>query len=144
MKYRQPALAAVDEASVERLRAALEADQRVVFAYLFGSHATGSAGPRSDVDVGVYVSSMDPDPLLDLIGTVTSALHRDDVDVVLLNSAPLTLAFEVLKGRLLFSKSEDARVAAEAAIMSRYHDRAYYMRRHLREFAEALRERGFA
>ena len=38
-----------------RLTEALGAEADVVFAYLFGSQATGKAGPRSDIDVAVYL-----------------------------------------------------------------------------------------
>jgi len=134
----------MDPSSEERLAKALQRYDGVVFAYLFGSQATGGAGPRSDVDLAVHVEGPSEDAELDLHGIAASALHRDDVDVLVLNRAPLTLQFEALKGRLLFSLDEGARVEIEARIMSTYHDRLPYLRRHLALFAEDVRERGFA
>lgn len=136
----------LNETAVGRLTEALTADERVIFAYLFGSYATGEAiGSRSDVDVGVYVTEpADFDTRLRFIGIATTALKRDDVDLLLVNTAPLTLAFEILKGRLLVCKDEGERVEAEAMIMSRYHDRVYHMRRHLDLAMKRIRERGFS
>lgn len=134
----------VDARVEERLKAALAADERITFAYLFGSQATGATHARSDVDVAAWFREPVPvDADTELNGLVTGAVKHDRVDAVVLNRAPLTLAFEALKGRVLLSRDEGIRVEATAAIMSRYHDRIYYIRRHLDEFAERVKERGF-
>jgi predicted nucleotidyltransferase len=63
--------------------------QPVVFAYLFGSHATGGAPPRSDVDIAVYVEdSGPPDSYFDLRLRLPSAFSSagiGEVNVVVLN-----------------------------------------------------------
>lgn len=131
-----------------RLKDALEARDDIFFAYLFGSQASGRTHPRSDVDVAVWLREpYDREsfrPLLGVIGALTSALHRDDIDVVILNEAGLRVAFQALHGQLLFSRDEDVRIRAEAAIMSRYHDRLPYIRRHLDHEARMMVERGFS
>lgn len=133
----------VDETLVGSLRAALEREPDVVFGYLFGSHANGTATALSDVDVAVYLRPGSP---VDARGVmVRLPIPRDThVDVVILNTAPLTLAYETLKGRLLLSRDEDARVDFETSLTHRYLDRAYYMRRHLEAFAERMLERGYS
>lgn len=127
---------------------ALNARDDVLFAYLFGSQAKGRAHPRSDVDVAVWLREpydrASFAPVLALIGATSDALHRDDIDVVILNEAPLRLAFEILGGKLLFSRDEDTRIRTEAAIMSRYHDRLPYYKRHLDHEARMMSERGFS
>lgn len=132
----------------ERLRAALSARDDIVFAYLFGSQASGRTHPRSDVDVAVWLREpYDKEtfaPLVGVIGALTSALHRDDIDVVILNEAGLRVAFNALHGTLLLSRDEDQRIRAEAAIMSRYHDRLPYIRRHLDHEARMMAEHGFS
>lgn len=40
----------------ENLKQALASEEAVVFAYLFGSHATGEVTPLSDVDIAIYPS----------------------------------------------------------------------------------------
>lgn len=130
------------------LAAALAKRDDVVFAYLFGSRARGETHARADVDVAVWLREpydrASFDQTLDVLGTATGALGRDDVDLVVLNEAPLELAFEILKGKLLLSKDDDARIVAEARIMSRYHDRLYYLRRSLAAAQARIRERGFS
>lgn len=131
-----------------RLASALDARSDVLVAYLFGSHGRGAAHERSDVDVAVWLrepydrSSFGP--LVDLNGVVTTALKRDDVDVVILNEAPLRLAFDAIHGRILVDKDEESRVVREAAIKSRYHDRAPYHSRHIAHEGRQLAERGFS
>lgn len=126
-----------------QVRRALEARDDVVFAYLFGSRARGVDHPRADVDVAVHLRGPRADwPQLDLTNLLATALRREDVDVVVLNDAPAALAFDALKGTLLFSRDEGERIEAEARIMSRYHDRLPYLKRSLAAAMERIRERG--
>lgn len=85
--------------------------QPVVFAYLFGSQATGRARHDSDVDVAVYLDeSVPPDRHLDLSIGLAGALQRtsglgpiEALDV--LNEAPLRLRGRVPReGRPIFSR----------------------------------------
>lgn len=39
---------------LERLRALLQEDDNVLFAFLFGSHAEGTARKESDLDIAVF------------------------------------------------------------------------------------------
>lgn len=73
----------------------------VEFAYLFGSAAEGRLTPRSDVDVAIFVSERaDPEAVrLDVARAVARHLGTDAVDVVLLNSAPISLTGRVLTSR---------------------------------------------
>jgi predicted nucleotidyltransferase len=73
----------------------------VVFAYLFGSAGTGRLRPLSDVDVAVYLED-GTDPLegaLAAQGAVTTHLGTDEVDLVVLNSAPAALLGRLLRTR---------------------------------------------
>jgi predicted nucleotidyltransferase len=65
-------------------------------AYLFGSHARGTAKEDSDIDVGLVGPAADLNTIrLDLLADLVSeALDR--VDLVLLDEADLTLRFEAL------------------------------------------------
>lgn len=138
----------MDADARSRLADALTRDPRVVFAYLFGSQATGGAGSRSDVDVAVWLSGHVRDrafdATLELMEVVGDSTGTDAVDVVVLNTASLSLAAEILKGQLLCSKDEDVRIDAEASIMSRYHDRLPRLRRHLDAAGARLAERGWS
>lgn len=77
--------------------------------YLFGSHAEGTSGPLSDIDLGIVFA--DPNisrgntlsiysQLYDLFSNNT---HSENLDIVLLERASLELRFDVVRyGKLLF------------------------------------------
>ncbi len=107
----------------ERLRrAAAEAfdDTPVVFAYVFGSVAEGRSRPNSDLDIAVYLAPpFDPDRTLDhtldLGGRFATASGIGDVDLLILNAAPLRLQGRVLRQRIvIYSRDEPARVRYES------------------------------
>ncbi len=100
----------------------------VLLAYLYGSYARGTAGPLSDVDVAVLLEGA-PDARerfqarLDVTGAGMEILERDDVDVAVLNEAPLALAFRVIyDGVLLHARSRAARRDYVARITIEYLD----------------------
>jgi hypothetical protein len=76
----------------------------VVSAYLFGSHAEGRAHRESDVDVAVLLdwaaypgSSERFDARVRLTSEVIGALHRNQVDLVVLNDVPPELGRKVVQ-----------------------------------------------
>ncbi|WP_337288948.1 nucleotidyltransferase domain-containing protein [Candidatus Methylomirabilis sp.] len=73
----------------------------VMFAYLFGGAATSRLRPLSDVDVAVYLDdSVDPiEGRLKAVGVVTTHLGTDEVDLVVLNTAPTVLTGRILQTR---------------------------------------------
>lgn len=79
----------------------LERDKNVVFAYLFGGLAKGRVMPLSDVDVAVYLNSMEnlPQYKLELFDMLTDALGTSEVDLVVLNKAAISLVGRILAGR---------------------------------------------
>jgi len=108
---------------IGRLRAAAAevfAEEGVQFAYLFGSHARGQAGPTSDVDVAVHFSP-DIAPLeylersLRLAGRLAYVSGLGPINgLVVLNEAPLRLTGRVLRDRVvLHGQHEPARVEFE-------------------------------
>lgn len=89
-----------------RLRALLRTEPNVSFAALFGSHATGTAGPGSDVDLVVVLRDGDIARLADLSGRLSRALDRDVQTVRLSDarSAPGLLADVLSQGRVLVDR----------------------------------------
>jgi len=89
------------ESRLQTLGRTLEACPAVVFAYLFGSAATGSLRPLSDVDVAVYVDeSADPaEARLQILRLLAGHLGTDEADLVILNTAPTALAGRILGTR---------------------------------------------
>jgi hypothetical protein len=93
---------------LERLASLLQQDQRVVFAYLFGGLASGIQKPLSDVDIAVMLDSsvVDTELKLDLIGLLTDTLGTDEVDLVILNRAPISLVGRILKQKKLLADNQ--------------------------------------
>lgn len=109
----------------ERLRRLLAGEPGVLVAYLYGSHARGRAGPLSDVDVAVLLDGDTEDRGLELASAVAKAVAPARADVVVLNDAPLPLAYRVLRdGTLLVSRNDRARVEHWVHTVDRYLDMA--------------------
>lgn len=104
------------------LAARLGSEPDVIVAYLFGSRARGTARPTSDIDVAVLLNA-DADThwrRLEL-----GARLGDTVDLVVLNDAPVALAYRVLRdGILLVSNDERARIRHWTRTVDRYLDTA--------------------
>lgn len=115
----------------ERLRQALEAREDVLVAYLFGSAARGKAGPLSDVDVAVLLAE-DGDRFarfLEVVGEVARVVGPERADVVLLNEAPVALAYRVLRdGRVLLCRDDGARIEHWVRTVVRYLDMEPFFR----------------
>ena len=102
--------------------------------YLFGSQVTGNTGPASDYDFGVLLDSMAAWPQM-------QALDTGRIDLVLLNRAPIELAFAVIaQGELLFERDVATRVEYEARIMSLYGDYLPILREQRRDI---LKDKGY-
>lgn len=115
------------ESIEQRIRQAL-ASEPIEIAYMFGSQARGDAGPLSDVDVAVLAcNDVPPDDYtalqLRLMTNLMRALQRDDVEVVVLNRAPILLQHRVIRdGRVLLCRDELLRSRYEARVLVRYFD----------------------
>ena len=115
---------------MERLESAAAAvfrDTPVLFAYLFGSFAAGTARAGSDVDVAVYLEPEAIHQALEVSLSVAGALSRasgiGDIDVTVLNQVPLPLRGRVVRERLvIYSRDEPARVRFESLTLREFFD----------------------
>ncbi len=102
----------------------------VVAAYLFGSHARGTAHRESDVDVAVLMDyevfserGARAREALRLCTELVAATHSNRVDVVVLNDAPPELAAGVVsRGRPLYCTDEAADHAFVRTALLRHAD----------------------
>ena len=122
-------MSAVDASGIERAVARCASRRReIAAAYVFGSVATGRTRNDSDVDVAVLLARPLPPARalayrLKLMADLGSALHRSDIDVVVLNEASPLLAHRVLsKGRLVFERAKSARVRFQVRTANQYAD----------------------
>ena len=102
------------------------------FGFLHGSRAAGTPWPDSDVDVAAWWRHDAPPSFEVELPT--------DVDLLVLNGAPLELAGRVaVSGVLLFDDDPPARVRWVATTRKIYFDERPRMLRSHREFAESRR-----
>jgi predicted nucleotidyltransferase len=119
----------------------------VVSARLFGSHAWGRPHRESDVDVAVlvdwtrYPSRLERSRLrVDLISDLIGKLHRNEVDLVVMNDLPPLFARRIVhEGLLLFREDQGADRAFADQIRSRAADLEPWLRKMARIKLEALR-----
>lgn len=98
----------------------------IIAAYLFGSVARGTAGARSDVDVAILYAAAPPATLeglpLDLERRIGQLVGRP-VQVVVLNTAPVSLLHRVLRdGVLVLDSAKSARIHFEVRARNEFFD----------------------
>ncbi len=113
----------------------------VVLAYLFGSRAGGRPEPESDYDFGILLRpGTEPACRYELAHELGELLRAQGLDIVLLDGAPIELAFNVIaEGRLIYERDLAERVEFEAGVMSRYGDYLPVLRR---QRQDVLKEAG--
>ncbi len=112
----------------ELLSSALAGFPGLVTAYHFGSSARGESS--GDVDVAVLMKSPpDHEVIGALLAAIQDALGRDDVDLVILNSATPILAFEAISGRRIATADVEAAAAFESLTAREYEDEWARMQR---------------
>jgi len=99
----------------------LEQDSNVIFAYLFGGLADKVIKPLSDVDIAVYVKEIKDlaEFKMQLFDRLTDALGTGELDLVILNTAPICLAGRILQKRIVFSDKEPFRRHAYESVTLR-------------------------
>ena len=111
----------------------LRTDASIVFAYLFGSRATGSADDRSDWDIAIYYrekGNVSRWKRFSLEADLSRAVGSE-VQVEILNDLRTPLfTFEIIsKGILLIDRNTSRRALFEARALAAYHDWQYYQDR---------------
>ena len=109
----------------DELAALLPGLESVSLVYLFGSQVEGRLGPMSDFDLAVLVDRTADGRRIQahLAYELARAVQTDRIDVVLLNRAPVELAYAIIaQGQVLYERDTATRVEYEANVMSRYGD----------------------
>ncbi|MHA1372231.1 MAG: type VII toxin-antitoxin system MntA family adenylyltransferase antitoxin [Promethearchaeota archaeon] len=120
----------------------------IELAYLFGSFADASFSILSDLDIGIYCNRKIRDPELGkfklrLINDLILNLHFNEIDLVIMDFAPITLNFEIIKkNHLLLVRNHDLKIDFEHYIISRYLDRRYYEIRSDNIFIKRIKQHG--
>ncbi|MBI4687592.1 MAG: nucleotidyltransferase domain-containing protein [Nitrospirae bacterium] len=98
-------------------------DPNIVFAYLFGGFFKGRQNPLSDIDIAVFLRNINKLDYLDLFGKITDILGTEEVALVILNTAPISLTGRILQTRkVLADKKPFLRHIYESVILRKYFD----------------------
>lgn len=131
------------ERLISIIKSELLKHEEIVFAYLYGSFVDSEMPFFRDIDMGIYVdkniisAKQFMDYSINLSLELESVLKKYPVDVVILNNAPLNLAFKITQGELIFVKDEDLRTNFVAKIWSLYNDHAITSKNILEEIITA-------
>ena len=103
----------------------LKSHPKVVFSYLFGSLAKRKPLPLSDVDIAVYLNR-DTDFAeckLEILGELMDILYTDEIDLVILNTADISLVMNIIKSKeIIVDKNPFKRHLFESLMMRKYFD----------------------
>lgn len=106
-----------------KLKKILENHEEIEFAFLYGSFLEKL--PFHDLDLGIYVQNFDRNSVTTYALTLAEELSADlkiPVDVRVINYAPLTFIFNVLRGELLLNRNDDLLSQIMEQTMQRYLD----------------------
>jgi len=127
---------------IDTIKKAIEKDSEVLFAYLFGSSVYHDEVFGNDIDVAVYLKTLDMMGYLEKEEELTAALvtsfHNDRIDLRILNVSPFLLQYNVIKeGIAIFVRDEPERVGFEIKVMNRF----FELKPHLDEYRRMLLSR---
>ncbi|MCR6546585.1 type VII toxin-antitoxin system MntA family adenylyltransferase antitoxin [Dehalobacterium formicoaceticum] len=108
----------------------VKGNKLILAVFLFGSYAAGRQTLLSDVDIAVlFCKTIKPKQIfterLRLMGELSIVLGRDDIDLVVLNEAPPSLGYRVIKdGQLLYIRdgARSQLIDYQVMTMDRYFD----------------------
>lgn len=119
---------------IQHLASFIEGRSEIVFAYLFGSFIEGL--PFHDIDMGIYLSEIKEEEAslysIDLALVLTQAL-RIPVDVRILNFAPVSFLYHVIRGKLILERDEEVLSRFVERTIAKYLDLKPLIRRGTKE-----------
>jgi hypothetical protein len=110
---------------IPNIKKVLVEDDNVIFAYLFGGLAEGKVHPLSDIDISVYLRDTDnlAEYKLHLFDKLTEALRTSELDLIILNTAPVSITGRILQNKLtLVDKKPPIRHAYESLTLREFFD----------------------
>ncbi len=120
---------------IEHIKAALRGRPDIIFAYLHGSFITGNR--FRDIDVAIYLKPLFSRPLpveLEIEGELNRIAPKYPIEVRILNNAPLSFRYNVLKqGEPIVVLDDDLRCDFAEATLTNYFDFAPFRRIYLKE-----------
>lgn len=86
---------------IPKTLAYLQSRSEILFAYLFGSFGREKLLPLSDVDIAIFLKEPADfqEKKMEILGALIDLLQTDEIDLVILNIAPLTLRMKILENK---------------------------------------------
>ena len=103
----------------------LENYPKVIFAYLFGNLAKDIVNPLSDIDIALYLKrgTNFTKEKMNILQDLIDLLGTEEIDLVLLNTAPLTLKARIVENKkILVDKEPFLRHSFESLVLREYFD----------------------
>ncbi len=139
-----------DEADyIPKLKAYFSTRPQLVLAYVFGSQARGRAHRRSDLDVAILLADEPADEectgqRLEVIGDLMRLLATNDVDVLILNQAPLVMRYQVIRtGKLIYYHHRQEAINFRVKTLNLYFDFKPILDHHRQVFFQKIRQGKF-
>lgn len=109
--------------------------------YIFGSYAKNKNHNNSDLDIAVLLQEdYDPMDKLNLIGDLTTIFKRDDIDLVILNSAKPVLKHQIIKhGKIIYMKTQECKVDFEVKVLNEYMDMEPFRKTQMKYISEWIK-----
>ena len=136
---------------VDKLTRCLSEKQEILFAYLLGTFLP--RGDFKDIDVGIF---LDPQKIpgtdtlryeLELAVEMEGRIKPGEIfkryvpiDIKIINEAPVTFRYSVSRGKMLFSKDENAREEFLCRTWQEYFDFQYILETYYKEVIGKFQE----
>ncbi|NLC69336.1 MAG: nucleotidyltransferase domain-containing protein [Clostridiaceae bacterium] len=113
---------------IEKCKKVLIKYENILFAYIFGSYASGRVREDSDIDIAIYLKEkIDTKEYLDIRMDLMEACGRK-VDLIILSKATPLLKFEVYRNNiLLFTRDETLENNFKVKTLFEYWDTKKYL-----------------
>jgi len=116
----------------------LDEKGNIIFAYIYGSFVSSSS--FRDIDIGIFIKEMSISPLsleLEIEKDIENFVHIP-TDVRIINNAPLSFIFNILKdGKVIIDRDSNLRADFEGIVYKKYFDFQHLRNEYLREILNA-------
>jgi len=89
-------------------------DDKIIVAYLFGSVNDGNMNALSDIDIAILFKEMPKEDIINLefevLEDISKHLKTEEIDLVNLNFAPLSVRYGVIKNKKILYYSDKQKV----------------------------------
>lgn len=121
---------------IKEITAVISGQPEIVFSFLHGSFLDGSF--FRDIDLAIFVRGIDPTDFWDyearLCQQIEEALNNLFlVELKVINKAPLSFCYHVIRGQILFVRNEGALTEFMTRVARSYLDMAPIRRRYMTE-----------